>query len=340
LLWRQLHIDTRLYTTKRKRFDALLKSSPNGILDNVKTLSISTGMIPSKSSQKQQATSALLKLLSALPQDNLDSLHSETLPIHPDVVCVLLRTQTQLRKLEIVVDEESTDGLPGGVHARNNLSQIEKIRVDVIGLCHHTYRGVCAWLALAPKLRDMSIMGRDTGNNDFEGWNPLAQPPLVKLRRLAMRHIRLPDIPQRILQHLHIPSLRELNIKECDNVEPFLLSLAQEYKQTDRSALEKFIHATKIITEDTQKASAELINSCKSLSDLQLFCFAENTVYYGAEDLEQLRLICPELKDLTVGLGDMSSFFNDVGLSEPLHFFDGHTEYTKRLVSALQSLAT
>jgi len=147
LLWRELRIDAHLYETHRHRFDALLNSNPNGILDNVKKLSILTGLTTSNATQKQQVTSALLRLFSALPQDHISSLHSVRLAIHPDVICVLLGTQSLLRELRVLIDEQSPDGLPGGIHARDSLSQMESLTVDVFGLHHQTYRGMGAWFA-------------------------------------------------------------------------------------------------------------------------------------------------------------------------------------------------
>lgn len=242
---RQLRVDIRLYDTHRYRFTALLNSSPNGILDNVKGLSIHTSMTTSSISQKQQYTSILLKLFSALPRDSLSSLHSETLPVHPDVICILLRTQSQLREINIPIEETSPDGLPGGSHIRNSLSQLEKLRLDVIGSKHQTDRDACAWFAQAPKLRNLEIKGRGSEINHFEGWTP-AQPCLMKLRHITMRDIRLTNIPKKILEHIDLPWLRLLMLKECSNVTAFLLSFAQRFKTTSKSALATFALLTKV----------------------------------------------------------------------------------------------
>lgn len=358
LLWYQLRVDIRLYETHRDRFDALLNSSPYGILDNVKKLNIDTACTTSSAADKQQVTSALIKLFSALPRDSLMSLHSETLPIHPDVICVLLRTQNQLREFEVLIDEDSPDGLPGGIYARHSLSLMEKIKVDVVGRQHQTYRGLCAWLIYASKLHYLNIMGRRGRPNSFEGWTPSAQPHLVRLRRLVIRNVSLPGMPERITQHLHIPSLEVLHLKDCSSVEPFMLALAQEYKQTKRYALKIFSHITERESkEDPEEASAKLIESVNGLTDivsshreadltdlqclktsggslcsLKLFCDNEDPVYYSAEDLDRLRLICPVLEDLRIDLGDLSSIFDDVGLTEPFRLA-GHTSYVKKLVS-------
>ena len=361
LLWRELRIDVYLYATHRHRFDALLNSRPNGILDNVKKLSILTELTTSNASQKQQVTSALLRLFSALPQDNLSSLRSIRLAIHPDVVCALLGTQSHLRELKVLIDEQSPDGLPGSIHARGSLSQMESIRVDVFGLHHQTYRGMGAWFAHTFKLRNMDIIGRPATTNRFEGWAPLTQPQMIKLRRLVLRRIHLPDTPTGIVHHLHTPSLKELCLRACSNVGPFLVSLAQAYKQTKTPALKFFSHIADAIPVNAQRASAELIMSVsgleevvvgpmsddvmdlqclktsgESLWNLQLYCHDEDTVYYSFEDLGQLKLICPKLESLSINLGDLTSTFDEGGLSEPFRLA-GQTDYVKKLVSILQS---
>ncbi|KAF1926833.1 uncharacterized protein M421DRAFT_93731 [Didymella exigua CBS 183.55] len=358
LLWHQLHVDLHLYHADRPRFNALLNSSPNGILDNVKKLGISSSLTTSNPLQTQQTTSILLKLLSALPRDNLSSLHSETLPVHPDVICVLLRTQSQLRELSIPTDEDSSDGLPGGAYARNNLSHLEKITVDVSGASQQTYRGVCAWFAYAPKLHEVSIKGRhhnDPAFNRFGGWAASAQPHLVKLRRLAVRDICFMGTPYRIVQHLDLPSLEYLSLRECFNAGPFLLSLAQKFKQSDEPVLRNFSHCQVSMSEDVQEASAELIGSVNSLTHLNiglmegglmdleclkmsgrslihlhLLCMDVEFPYYSAVDLVQLRLLCPKLEHLSIDIGDLNSFFDDVGLNEPFRLAE-HTGYMKKL---------
>jgi hypothetical protein len=113
---------------------------------------------------------------------------------------------------------------------------LEKVRRDVIGSKHQTYRGACAWFAQAPKLGDLEIRGRGLAINFFDGWTPLVKPHLTKLRRFTMRNAHLTKMPEKILEHIDLPSLRLLVLKNCSNVTPFLLSLAQRFKQMDKSA--------------------------------------------------------------------------------------------------------
>lgn len=84
VLWRQVHI--HLCDADRRRFDALLISTPNDILDNVKDLVIRNDSSVLDGHGKQQASSDLLNLLTALPQDTLFSVHSERFTIHPDMI--------------------------------------------------------------------------------------------------------------------------------------------------------------------------------------------------------------------------------------------------------------
>lgn len=363
MLWRELRVDVCLYDTHQDRFNALLNSSPYGILDNVKRLNVFTTSTASSLLAKQKTASILLKLFSAFVRDNLSSLHSGTLPIHPDAICLVLKTQSQLREIDIAVDETSPDGLPGRAYARNNLSQLEKIRLDVVGSKHQTYRDACVWFAQAPKVRALVVKGRGAEAH-FEGWSSSAQPNLTNLRCITLEDIHLTNVPRKILDHLHLPSLRTLVLKGCCNVTPFLLSLAQRYKEKNKSALERFALFADPLTADAQEASAELIRSssglklvaievmtgavidlqclrphCTSLKTLRLPSSAEDTSCYSAEDLDQLRLICPSLQELAMNLGDLSPMFDDVGLSEAFRLAD-QMEYVQRLVSHLEFMST
>lgn len=360
LLWRHLRVDISLYDADRPRFNALLSSSPNGILDNVKELSIFASRTRPSHVQKEQTTSVLLRLLSVLPQDKLMTFHSGTLPVHPDVICVLLRTQSQLREVAMLVDERNLDGLPEGIHVRNNLSQMEKITFDVAGVQHQTYRSAGVWLVHTPKLHDLTIKGRDSGLNAFKGWIPPIHSNLVKLRRLAIHDVYLKDLPIGITKNLQLPSLEHLSLRECSNAAPFLLSLAQKFKQTDNPALESFEHCGVSVQEDAQEACAKLIESVNGLKDitvgvmtgavldlqclgsnstslrrLDLVCDDDDIEYYSAEDLVQLKFLCPALEWLSVNLGHLSSVFDDVALSEAFVLAE-HREYVQKLVS-LQS---
>lgn len=84
VLWRQVHI--HLCDADQRRFDALLISTPNGILDNVKDLVIRDASSVLDEQGKQQTTSNLLSLLTALPQGSLFSVRSERFTIHPDMI--------------------------------------------------------------------------------------------------------------------------------------------------------------------------------------------------------------------------------------------------------------
>jgi hypothetical protein len=113
--------------------------------------------------------------------------------------------------------------------------------------------------------------------------------------------------------------------------------------------------------EDVQDASAELIKSLNGLQritvqamrgtvmdlrclepngtclkDLRLWSnYEEETTYYSAEDLGQLKLICPLLEQLSVTLGGLSLTVDDIGLNEAFRLAN-NTDYVQKLVSLMK----
>lgn len=170
--------------------------------------------------------------------------------------------------MQVVVDETINGALLGGVYARDILSQMEKIRLDVAGSEHHTYRGMCAWFVHTPKLREMNVVGRLSDPNRFLGWSLPLQPVSMKLRRITLRDVELTDETDGMMGHLHLPPLEILELTDCTNAAPFLRSLAKMCKQTNNTSLDTFTHSKQFMLEDVQEASAELIRSAKGLTEI------------------------------------------------------------------------
>ena len=108
VLWRYFDV----YLEDSPTFDALLNSSPDGILDNVKHLVITNITSTVNLDLQQRKYSNLLKPFSVLPLDGLSSLKSHWFKLVPDLICVLLSSQTRLRDLDFIVDDSSSDYLP------------------------------------------------------------------------------------------------------------------------------------------------------------------------------------------------------------------------------------
>lgn len=168
-------------------------------------------------------------------------------------------------------------------------------------------------------------------------------------------------MPKKILEHIDLPSLRLLVLRNCSNITPFLLSLAQRFKQMDKSALGTFAHDAASMPEDVQDTSAEFIKSLNGLQritvqamrgtvmdlrclepngtclkDLRLWSnYEEETTYYSAEDLGQLKLICPLLEQLSVTLSGLSLTVDDIGLNEAFRLAN-NTNYVQKLVSLMK----
>ena len=72
------------------------------------------------------------------------------------------------------------------------------------------------------------------------------------------------------------------------------------------------------------------------LKDLRLWSnYEEETTYYSAEDLGQLKLICPLLEQLSVTLGGLSLTVDDIGLNEAFRLAN-NTDYVQKLVSLMK----
>ena len=125
----------------------------------------------------------------------------------PALICVLMSCQSKLRKLDIILDELSSDYLPLSC-IRGNLLELEVLGVDVIQSTHHTYENLGTWFESMPNLREMVVAGRwdipilKTNPNFFRGWALPASLGLLKLHTLDMRRISLTNDPARIIAYL------------------------------------------------------------------------------------------------------------------------------------------
>ncbi|KAG9204844.1 hypothetical protein G6514_010078 [Epicoccum nigrum] len=274
VLWRYFDVDLE----DSPAFDALLNSSPDGILDNVNHLVITHIKSTVNPDLQQRKYSNLLKLFSVLPRDGSSSLKSHWFKFDPDLICVLLSSQSKLRDLDVIVDESSSDYLPIPC-IRGNLLELQVLGVDVMNSTHHTYEILGTWLNHMPKLREVVVKGRRdvqmANPNFFQGWALPASLELLKLHTLDIQRVSLPNNPRRITAHLDIPSLRHLELTHCANTVPFLNSLAQVYEQAGGAPLEMYHYYANESPKDLQVASAKLIELRTELEDVLV---AEMTV--------------------------------------------------------------
>lgn len=333
VLWRHLDVDLE----DSPAFDALLNSSPDGILDNVKHLVITNVTSVENSIQQQRRYSNLLRLFSVLPRDGLTSLESQWFKFDQVLICVLISSQSKLHELYTIVDESSSDYLPIPC-IRGNLQELEVLGVDVINSTHHTYEMLCTWLDHMPSLREMLVRGRwvvpTAKPNFFHGWALPASLDLLKLHTLDMQRVSLPNNPRRITAHLDLPSLRNLELTHCANAVPFLSSLAQAYEQTGGAPLAMYHYLANESPKNVQVASAKLIELCTGLEDVQVAEMTDSLldlqclnpsgrtlsklnlssnsmdwspIYYSVADLDNMVVLCPNLRVLSICLGDLTS---------------------------------
>jgi hypothetical protein len=349
VLWRYFDV----YLEDSPTFDALLNSSPDGILDNVKHLVITNITSTVNLDLQQRKYSNLLKLFSVLPLDGLSSLKSHWFKLVPDLICVLLSSQTRLRDLDFIVDDSSSDYLPIPC-IRGNLLELQVLGVDVMNSTPHTYEILGTWLNHMPNLRETVVKGRRdvrmANPNFFQGWALPASLELLKLHTLDIQRVSLPNNPRRITAHLYLPSLRHLELTHCANTVPFLNSLAQVYEQTGGAPFEMYRYLANKSSKDAQVASERLIDLCTGLevvlvaemtqSLLNLRCLKASgrtlsklvlssnsmtciPIYYSIADIEDQVVRCPNLRVLSVCLGSLTSIIDYLDWTEPFRLFGG-----------------
>lgn len=185
VIWSKVELN--LTKTDDANLENLLRSYPNGILDNVNDLAIAPRSIHPPSSDAQGcAVSNLLKLLIALTRDSLVGFRSVDFCLNRDTLALLLRTQSQLRTLTLSLHETEQSGLPGPAHIRDKLKSLRELKLIGAGVIHHTHGSLHAWFPHMPCLRSLSIGGRCTDSNYFNGWTLQAGMSPLRLHSLEL----------------------------------------------------------------------------------------------------------------------------------------------------------
>lgn len=359
ILWRDLTID--LIDKGPRKLEAIINSDPNGILDNIKTLKISTVTMDLFHSLALQASSNLLLLLSVLPRDSITKFVCLNYALDKGQLGVLLRTQT---RLEYIAVQPSTNigGIPGANYVRGTISRLRTLDVQVRGSHHQIYANYVSWFAHAPQLYVMFITGRlHSEPNLFEAWTFPKQMPLLRLRRLVLRNLHLTNSANNIVGCLHLPTLQYLTVQRCQNTQSTLKALSTSFKKTSNTSLREF---RLYCTENILKALEEFLDTSKGLKVIMLSLWKSGRLpklqslqgcgktlqtvaiyhrnqdqHYSAEDLEEMVRSCPNIKILAIGLRDLESTINGMHTLEPLHLSNSvlsgtvQQEYARSLVS-------
>ncbi|KAJ4362115.1 hypothetical protein N0V95_001573 [Ascochyta clinopodiicola] len=308
---------------------AILDSDPNGILDNVKNLSISTIESGLSHLSQQQAKLSLVSLLGALPRDCLSAFTSNDYALSKYELGILLRNQTQIETLESPVTTKKGDP-PGPNDIKGKLSLLKTLVVEVFGTEHFAYQGYNHWFAHAPKLRNLRIKGSALSElNHFDAWALPDQTPLLKLLVLTLDNVRLSKSTKSIVDCLYLPDLLHLEIHECDNIEPLLRSFTTAFKKTHRMSLEtleifdsrsseslsgvveEFLGAvTSIRTVKLDFTNGDLIKpeslmGCgQTIETLEIYHY-DAEIRYTLHELRKLTSSCPNLTRIGLNLVDL-----------------------------------
>lgn len=187
---------------------------------------------------------------------------------------------------------------------------------------------------------------------------------LLKLHTLDMQRISLPNNPRRITEHLDLPSLRYLELTHCANAVPFLSSLAQAYEQTGGAPLEMYHYLANESPKNVQVASAKLIELCTGLEDVQVAEMTDSLldlqclnpsgrtlsklilssnpmnwspIYYSVADLDEMVVLCPNLRVLSICLGELTSIVDYLNWAVPFRLTNQmNHRHIEKLVSSTQ----
>ena len=253
-------------------FDALLLSPPNGFLDNVKNLKITSFDVSEK----------VLQLIAVLAQNTLRTVELPT--GNPRTLGLLIRSQNLI--------EELTYQHPGLQHSRpdsrflvGNLNKLRKLTITPAKDDDFN-----AWLLNTPALETLNIAlynGSNRSNPDFgqlaslKRWKcPSTFIPL-RLRHLRLSYLNLFDGPYHLGKITHLQSLEKLEITHCINVSSFLEHLTNEYLALDSSALKSLCLVQSFEEPDSIKSLDRFIGCFSSLE--MLFIATRNSQRVNVE---------------------------------------------------------
>ena len=175
----------------------------------------------------------------------------------------LLQNQGQLKDLALCLDGERSRGLPSVNLLRGNLSQLQKLWLEVCNDSRPVYEQLPTWFQYAPSLLHLDLDHQST-TDVFPGWTAPAQAPVLALQSLRLTEMRLSDAAVHFASVIQFPRLQKLEIDDCRNAEPLLQSFASEFKKLGSSALRSF-SSTGSTEGSSGAAIAELLRSTRGL---------------------------------------------------------------------------
>ncbi|UPX18178.1 uncharacterized protein EKO05_0008484 [Ascochyta rabiei] len=332
-----------LSDTENRKVNALIDGPLGGFLSSVRDLCISDS--PRFHSREGVRTS-LLRLLGALPRDTLTTFRC-LIPLDQHTIGILLRTQSRLNHLDVPVDMNEQNGLPGPNFVRANLLCLRRLVITVTGGVGTTYQGYSAWFSYFSLLEELCIQGGSYEVDYFEGWTPPRSNALLKLRYLLLNDMFLADSVSDLSEQIHLPSLQNLAIRRCKGTAALLESFTAEFPKLEDNALEVFEQTNAQDLQDHEAASRllQVLNRLQvviltnetylddSLLDLTALCEVGRTIravhistslgtrYYNADELKQLSATCPNIEFLCIGLVNLWKDINDTEILDDFELF-------------------
>ncbi|KAF9701490.1 hypothetical protein EKO04_000160 [Ascochyta lentis] len=328
ILWKELTID--LIDSNTRNVVTILDSNSNGILDNLKNLSISTCKGFLSQPLQQQVNISLLVLLGTLKRDCLNAFISSEYALSKYELGILLRNQTQIKKLAVSLTTDK-GGPPGENYIKGALLVLEELFIKTSGTEHHAYQGYFHWFAHTPNLRKLCIEGKvRSATACFDAWALPDQTPLLKLHTLELSHVQLYDLPRNIVDCLHVPSLQFLEISECENVSSLLGSFTAAFNKTSDIFLEYLSISSSESAEDLSGSLEGFLEAIAGVSTIRLAFTSGNLpgprslircgptlkslrishrdpeCLYTPQELQQLVESCPNLVWIALDLVNLS----------------------------------
>jgi hypothetical protein len=220
---------SNLQETPGRRFNALLLSIPDGFLDNVKNLRITSYIGPSEK---------VMQLLFVLTKNTLRTLELST--VNTRTLGLLIHSQTLIEKLTYQQKGTKIEhAFPDSRFLAGNFQKLRSLNITPQGNSDN----YSVWLLNTPALNDLrlipshGVIPRAADLIPLKMWKPPVGFVPLRLRRLTLISLNLSDNPDPIGKIIRLSSLETLEVRHCIGVSHFLQHLTTEFSVLDKQAL-------------------------------------------------------------------------------------------------------
>ncbi|KAF1938841.1 hypothetical protein EJ02DRAFT_514242 [Clathrospora elynae] len=318
MLWRTFVTD--FAETETRNTEALLLFRPGGFLDSIRNLRLSP----------TYDHNALSRLFSVLPRACLIELSAHDW-VEKNTLGACLRTQPKLKKLYVPTSHQNSPcGPPDAAYTAHSLKELQELTMTVHGHSPNSYEGYLAWFPHLSELRNLKIQGgfRPNTRNHLSSWDmPVGTQPL-KLYRLSISGVVLPETPATFIDSLQLDLLTVLQVWSCCNPGPLMRGLSQKFIELGHSSLKALDHFSE--RQAGNRGTEELLDSvdglkrvyvttrqgplvamsCLTRQGLSLRLLkvsatggpSNTSQSYSSLDFESLAASCPNIELLSIGL--------------------------------------